>query len=70
MKILFFIKSSEILNKKIRQLIRNTYYAANPRTIFTSRQLLTPVGKDLISNLNKSMYLTNTAAIAIQAMLD
>ena len=43
-----------MLEKKIRQLIKDTYYAANPRIVFTSKPLLTPGGKDPISNLNKS----------------
>ena len=46
-----------MLEKKIRKLIRNTYYAANPRIVFTSKPLLTPGGKDLISNLNKNMVI-------------
>ena len=48
LKIPFINKSSEMLEKKIRQLIRNTYYAANPRIVFTSKPLLTPGGKDPI----------------------
>ena len=43
-----------MLENKIRLLIRNTYYAANPRIVFTSKPLLTSSGKDPISNLNKS----------------
>ena len=38
-------------------MIRNTYYAANLRTVFTSKTLLTPGGKDPTSNLNKSMVI-------------
>ena len=54
-KIPFINNSSEMLEKKIWQLIRNTYYAANPRIVFTSKPLLTPGGKDPLSNLNKSI---------------
>ena len=46
-----------MLEKKCRQLIRNTYYAANPRIVFTSKPLLTPGGKYPISNLNKSVLI-------------
>ena len=48
-------KSSEVLKKKIKHLIRNTYYAANPTIVFTTKPLLTPGGKDLVSNFNKIM---------------
>ena len=44
-----------MLEKKIRQLIRNTYYAANPRIVFTSKPVLTPGGKDPISSLSMVM---------------
>ena len=55
LKVPFINKSSEILEKKINYLIRNTYYAANPsRIVFTSKPLLTPGGKDPVSNLNIS----------------
>ena len=37
LKIPFINKSSEMLEKKIRQVVRNTYYAANPRIVFTSK---------------------------------
>ena len=53
----FINKSSEVLEKKIRQLIKNTYYSANPRIVFTSKPLLAPGGNDPISNLNKSMVI-------------
>ena len=46
-----------MLEKKDRQLIRITYYTANPRVVFTSKPLLTPGGKDPVSNLNKSMVI-------------
>ena len=52
-----------MLEKKIRQLIRNTYYAANQRIVFTSKPLLTPGGKDPISNLIKVWYFTNLADV-------
>ena len=39
-----------MLEKKVRQLMRNTCYAANPRIAFTSKSLLTLGGKDPISN--------------------
>ena len=48
-------KSSDILEKKIKHLIINTYYAANPRIVFATKPLLTPGGKDPASNFNKSM---------------
>ena len=48
LKVPFINKSSEMLENKIRQLIRNTYYAANPRIVFTSKPLLTPGGKDSV----------------------
>ena len=57
LKVPFINKSSEMLENKIRQLIRNTYYAANPRIVFTSMPLLTQGGKDPVSNLNKSMVI-------------
>ena len=57
LKVPFINKSSEILEKKMKHLIRNTYYAANPRIVFTSKQLLTPGGKDPVSNFNKSMII-------------
>ena len=57
LKVPFINKSSEILEKKIKHLIRNTYYAANPRVVFTSKPLLTPGGKDPISIFNKSMVI-------------
>ena len=50
-------KSSEMLETKVKQLIRTTYYAANERIIFTSKQLITPGGKDPIPDLNKSMVI-------------
>ena len=46
-----------MLEKKIKQLVRNTYYAANPRIAFTSKPLITPGGKDPVSKLNKSMVI-------------
>ena len=57
LKVPFINKSSEILENKIKHLIRNTYYAANPRIVFTSKPLLTPVGKDPVSNFNKNMII-------------
>ena len=45
----FINKSSEILENKIKYLIRNTYYAANPRIVFTTKPLLTPGGNDPLS---------------------
>ena len=54
LKVPFINKSSEILEKKIKHLIRNTYYAANPRIVFTSKPLLIHGGKDPVSNFNKS----------------
>ena len=44
-----------MLEKKNRQIKRNTYYAANPRIVFTSKPLLTPSGKDPILNFKKSI---------------
>ena len=49
LKIPFINKSSEML-EKIRKFIRNTYYAAKPRIVFTSKPLLTLGDKDPISN--------------------
>ena len=46
-----------MLEKKVRQLIRNTYNTANPRIVLNSKPLLTPGVKDPISNLNKSMLI-------------
>ena len=46
-----------MLEKKIKQLIRNTYYAAIPRIVFTSKPLLRPGGKNPVSNLNKNMVI-------------
>ena len=57
LKVPFINKSSEILEKKIKHLIRNTYYAANPRVVFTSKPLLTPGGKNTVSIFNKSMII-------------
>ena len=45
------------MQKKIKHLIRNTYYAANPRVVFTSKPLLTPGGKDPVSIFNKSIII-------------
>ena len=36
LKLLLINVNTEMLLKKIRQLIRNTCYAANPRIVFTS----------------------------------
>ena len=52
LKVPFINKSSEILEKKIKHFIRNTYYAANPRVTFTSKPQLTPVGKEPVSNFS------------------
>ena len=57
LKVPFINKSSEILDKKNKHLIRNTYYAANPRIVFTFKPLSTPGGKDPVSNFNKSMII-------------
>ena len=57
LKVPFIIKSSEILENKIKQLIRNTYYAANPRIVYTTKPLLTPGCKDPVSNFNKCMII-------------
>ena len=40
-----------MLEKKIRKLVRNTYYAAKPRIVLTFKPLLTPGGRNLILNL-------------------
>ena len=58
-----------MLENKIRQLIRITFYAGNSRIVFTSKPLLTPGGKDQIKNLNKSMVICQ-AAVVKQAILD
>ena len=39
--------------KNIKKVIRSSYFAAKPRTILTSRSLVTPGGKDPISKLKK-----------------
>jgi len=57
LKVPFINKSLEILEKKIKHLIRNTYHAAIPRVVFTSKPLLTPGGKDPVSIFNKSMII-------------
>ena len=44
----FINKSSEMLENKFWQSIKNTYYAANHRIVFNSISLLTPGGKDQI----------------------
>ena len=49
LKLQFINQRSEMLEKKIRQLIRNTWYAANPRIFFTFKPLLTPGGKNQTS---------------------
>ena len=45
------------MENKIKHLIRNTNYAANPRIVFTTKPLLKPGGKDPLSNLNKLMII-------------
>ena len=55
LKVPFFNKTLEILETKIRHLIRNTYYVANPRIFFTTKPLLTPGGKNPVSTFNKIM---------------
>ena len=55
LKVSFINKSSEIKEKKIRYLKRNTFYAANPRIIFTTKPLLIPCFKVSVSNFNISM---------------
>ena len=57
LKLPFLNKSSEMIEKKVKQLIKTTYFAASPRIIFTTKPLITPGGKDPISNLNKSMVI-------------
>ena len=57
LKVPFINKSSEILEKKIKHLMRNMYYAANPRIVFTTKPLLTLGGKDPVSNFNKSIII-------------
>ena len=46
-----------MLKKKIKLLIRSYFYAANPRIVFSSKKLLTPVNKNPVSNLNKKMVI-------------
>ena len=55
LKLPFLNKSSEMIEKKVKQLIKTTYFAASPRIIFTKEPLITPGGKDPIPNLKKSM---------------
>ena len=49
-----YINISDILEKKVKQLIRTVYHAENLRIIFTSKPLATPGGKNMVSNLNKA----------------
>ena len=42
-----------MLEKKILQLIRNTYCAAGPTFVFNSKSLLKPGGKNPTPNLKK-----------------
>ena len=48
LKLPFINISSEVMEKKIRQLIKTTYYAANPGNVFISKPILTPGGKNVI----------------------
>ena len=48
---------NEILEKKVNQLIRTTYYVEILRIIFTSKPLITPGGKNLVFNSNKNMII-------------
>ena len=57
LKLPFINKNSRILEKNVKQLIKNTYNAADPRIILTSKPLIQPSGKDPISPLNKSMVI-------------
>ena len=41
LKVPLINKSSEMLEKNIRQLIKNTYYAANPRIVLPLNHLNT-----------------------------
>ena len=45
LKVPFINRGSETLEKKIKHLIRNMYYAASPRIVFTSKPRLTPVDR-------------------------
>ena len=53
LRVQFINKSTEMIEKI--HLIRNMYYAANLRIVFTSNPLLTPGCKDSVSYFNKSM---------------
>ena len=57
LKVPFINRSSEVLEKKTKHLIRNTYYAANSKIVFTPKPLLTPGDNDPVSNFNKSMII-------------
>ena len=57
LKIPYISRNSAFLEKNIKQVTRNTYFAAKPRVIFTSNPLLTPAGKDLIPKFDKSMVI-------------
>ena len=57
LKLPFLSKRSELVEKKVKQLIRTSYFAANPRIIFTTKPIIRPNGKDPISDVNKSMVI-------------
>ena len=50
-------KTLSVLENNIKQLIKNTYNAADPRIILTSKPLITPSGKDPIPTLKRSMVI-------------
>ena len=45
LKLPFINKNSRVLEKNIKQLIKNTYNAVDPRIILTSKPLITKVVK-------------------------
>ena len=46
-------KSTQV-ERNLKKLTENLYRAAKPRVVFTSSPVLSPKGKDLISNKHKS----------------
>ena len=69
LKLPFINKNSRILEKNVKQLIKNTYNAADPRFILTSKPLIQPSGKDPVSPSIKVWLFTSSVAFPKQAIL-
>ena len=69
LKLPFINKNSRVLAKNVKQLIKNTYNAADPRIILTSKLLIQPSVKDPISPSIKVWLFTSSAAFVKQAIL-